>query len=735
MNRILYILLPIVIVVCQTAFSYHEKIKLYDSLSSKVELGRKIGDIFSSRIQINTPSSVKSLTVLLSGKPTKKAFKITLYDFVGGAPAPIYNQTALYTTLVDKKRDGLETVTIDIPDNLVVKSKVLFIVYDIIKEGVFLIADSRKSEPTCISNIVFYLSQVKKHDNKWYNLPFNINIEVVVDRIEDRQTLLKVDTLMVEKEKRYTGPFKYIVSEDIDNDGFKDFIVNNRLFINKNGVKFITLDKEVELLNKNSLLTILIDANNDGIIDILQLGVDSSRTSGILSIGKGNWDFLNYTVSHPKLFNPTTFSIGYINEDLVPDVFVGQSSDVLQEAGDSFVLFGDESGRSFSNSILRDEKTGENLHVTSSSIASFNNEGKTELYLSVQSDDHSTKSYFVNYQSSKWVFNYISSIKAYENKGCSWDYVDKDEYLDILTPQKFTPTFTKDINTNVFFTTSLETLQLTSEDFSFKYSGGSWTDINRDGLMDFVIVSDCNCSYLQVFIQTEEGKFHECNMEYDIPMVSGVKEIAIVDVDNNSMPDILCISSDSLVILKNTLSPKNINTISVSNKKYIYGAKIKVYTDKGIYQKQNIAGKGFCVQQPTDLISLPVDTKIDSVLYTEPNNDSYLKSESATSNSVIKTEDMTRKLYKEKGGIEIRVHPNPVTDKVTFLLNESNAEEEELIIENMNGQVVHTIRIKNLRSIVWDCTTEEGIKLPTGAYYVVIGSENKVKAAKFVVVK
>lgn len=734
MNRLTYIVLTLIVVVISRASGYQEKVRLYDSLSSKVELSNRHGEVFSNRLQINGLYSIKSLKVRISGKPIKNALKISVFDYMGGGASPMYQQKSMYSTYVDKKIDGVEEVMVELPEGMVLKSKVLFVVYDDLKEGIVIIADQKKSLPICVSSKnEFYSSQVKRKDNLWYNLPYTINTEIELEEVGKKDVLLKTDTNLISEKDRITGKYRFIVSEDIDKDGYTDFIVNNKLFINQNGAKFLAFNEGTSFLSEQTALTMIIDVNNDGLFDILELGVDSTKKLGRLHLNNGNLRFEQLNISHPLLTNPSCFSIGYLNNDLIPDVFVGQSGELLNEEVSSFVLFGVEKGKNFSSNLLRDEKNEKFLQVRSSAIADFDNDGKTELFISTLSEKHTTVSYFVNYLDNKWNYNYVSSINAYEVSGCSWDYVDKDDYLDILMPQKFIPTFKKDITTNVFYTTASETIQVTSENFSSRYSGGGWADFNGDGLQDFVMVSDCECSFLQVFIQKEGGDFVESNQLYDIPLIKGVKEIAVVDMDNNNMPDIICISNDSIVVLRNTYLGKKTDKLFVEGSKSKYGCKVKVYTNKGIFQKQNIAGKGTCVQEPFSYVNFPVDAKVDSVLYIEPNGAGYLRTESLPSNSIIKSEDMIYRAYKDAETLEISVRPNPATDKVTFTLNDKYADYDELMIENASGQIIHTIPLKNTQTIVWDCMTNGG-KLSSGIYYVVVGKENKVKAAKFVIV-
>lgn len=707
-----------------------QNLKLFNEKSPKLEFGKTHGTAYSLRFVVKEKIDLKGFTIYATGGAQIDAFRVSIYEVMGYAQAPLYNQVPIYSSNIEKTTNGYEKIDVKLKESVIVKKSVFFVVIDNIKDNLFILADLYKSEPVCKSKEGkdYYSCQIYK-SNTWNNLPNNLNFEVKYESCIRNRSLLERDTTILNKEISYVGNLKFMSVDDLNCDGFKDILINNKIFENVNGKEFKL--RSIKNISEKAQLSLILDIDNNGIYDIVQIGV--TPKNGTIYINEGKWKFTEYKFEHPILTNPQNFAIGYLDGDKYPEIFIGQKtiSQDTHQVG-SFILFGNK-GTGF----VAQEFSGYNFlsnDIVASAIGDFDNDNKSDLQVFVLNEDKSSSGYLVKFNEHE-VVETLFLTNSFNMNGCEWDYVDDDEFLDVLTPQSLIPSFKEVLTESVYKLSGNQNEVSRSNTFYSAYTGGSWVDINQDGLKDYVLTNECSCKEYQVFLQEKKNNFSDYADNHNVPRITGIKDLAIADVDNNSTPDLVFVSNDTLMILKNNVA-SDAKSLRVDKAIIPYGSRLMIYTDKGVVRSQKMAGKGQLIMNGYDVLSIPKNAEIDSIIYVEPNESYYYITKEYPKNGLLKLDNMSKQSLQQKNENTLIVFPNPAVSNITIQIVDGDFLGEEIVIKDMRGTTVKVLKTEpSSNKVEWNCLNTSGTKIPSGFYYATIKTKEKREVVPFQIIK
>lgn len=239
-------------------------------------------DIISqfARFPIPYPIYLHQVTVKLIGKRGKGFLHI--YGNEGGSSIPLLRQEILEPIPLEKTKEGVQELTIQLSKKILLKQNQFFIGIDGLTDGVYVVTDRLQRKPQCISNDSRYYYQVLQREGGRYEYgDFAYSVGIVTEPAPGLTTVYQQDTTVFKPATLITKEeYRNISVADINGDGYLDIIANGKLFTNKNG--YFLDDNTQKNLPTKEARTITIDFNNDGRMDILSFP-NEKDTLGVFS--------------------------------------------------------------------------------------------------------------------------------------------------------------------------------------------------------------------------------------------------------------------------------------------------------------------------------------------------------------------------------------------------------------------------------------------------------------------
>ncbi|MEO5930853.1 MAG: FG-GAP-like repeat-containing protein, partial [Candidatus Kapaibacterium sp.] len=216
--------------------------------------------------------------------------------------------------------------------------------------------------------------------------------------------------------------------------------------------------------------------------------------------------------------------------------------------------------------------------------------------------------------------------------GCSWRDYDNNGTLDLILPQGIVSR--EGIGTMagsaVLSTTERDPAKLVRNPASdgiammVNHAGGTWGDVDNDGLADLILTSSCSCTPVDLYLQTPTHSFERKTFEAGLFRQPGGEDATWVDVNNDGKLDLAFLSEGKLYLYQNQNSSAahfvEIDLLSPDGGSAITGADIVVAAGGKHYRQIIASGRGLMMQDPTRLhFGLGEDSRIDSITVTMPN--------------------------------------------------------------------------------------------------------------------
>jgi enediyne biosynthesis protein E4 len=484
-----------------------------------------------------------------------------------------------------------------------------------------------------------------------------------------------------------------IAAGDYNSDGAIDLLISGKLFQNSGISTFTNVTASKGIVNKYSGVSgnAFVDMDNDGDLDIILFGGDTS----VLFVNN-NGIFTEHILKLPWFKSFLSFSFADINYDGFPDLFVSQlwSTYPVPEPNylfynDGNLDFTDQTQRIYpgwDGSFNYPANAGpydKNRNSRGTQWIDFDNDGDQDLYVVnyfLQQDEfyrNNGDGTFTDICTAKGIDH--NNNGANHGTGVDWYDYNNDGYIDLLLPQFAHPRFVgpydhrgtaiyrNDGPPNYSFTDMvgqynnypgcISPIGLQLEE---THAGGSWGDVNNDGLADILMTVFYDCRYIDFYEQQPDNTFKIKTFEYGLEHINTGTDVVWVDFDGDGRLDLCGADVGRFCLFKNTYPTAffvELNLKSTTANKYAIGAKAIVYSGGKKYTQQVCAGRGQKMQKPYTLhYGLGGNSTIDSVVVYWPTNPP--KKEIFTGLTAQHIYTLT-----EGGNVKVAVDQNPDFDK------------------------------------------------------------------------
>jgi enediyne biosynthesis protein E4 len=542
---------------------------------------------------------------------------------------------------------------------------------------------------------------------------------------------------------------------DINNDSYMDMLVSGALWRNDGGTGFTNITAQAGLAGAPRA-NAFVDIDNDGDLDILFL-----MTSGKsrLFVNDGSNTFTGRDLSLPDLPALSCFSMADINNDKLPDLFVGQLWSKYDANGPDLqpnYLFLNNGALDFT---LQQGKatTDPPRRSRGSCFADFDNDGDLDLYVSnyyLEQDElwQNTNGVFANVTDAKNVEKAVQQSPLYYNHGTGVDWADYDNDgdMDILSPQFCHPQNIRNgfAGTTIYRNdgapgyTFTDLWGQTGIEFEETHASGCFGDVNNDGLVDLMMTVYYNCRYADFYIQQPDHTFEIRTFDYGLDNLVSGEDAAFVDFDNDGDLDLAFADRGQFRLFRNTLPVTNawvdIDLRSTSANMNAIGARVTVFAGGQRYMQEVVCGRGQRVEKPLRLhFGLGAASAVDSVLVRWPGrlgSERFVVTPRAI--NLLREGTGTASDAAAPGAAavpEVQVLPRNGATLFTCTITEPRASRIELY--NLLGVRVATLPLGDLppgrASVTWNNADERGARVPAGVYLYRFISGGAERSGKF----
>lgn len=598
-----------------------------------------------ARFEPEAPGFIKKINVKLGGTAANGSVEMTLFGHEGGTSFPQLEMPLFPWITMNKTKVGEEWLSYELPAPIKSVNNQFFVVFRNIKNGARIYADNKAATATCKSSSGgdYYYMFLKTTGNSWAlgsKNAFAVEAEMDYEKLSgnpffrDITNTVGIDTNLGNS---------VIAWADVDKDGFQDLLTQTKFYKNEGGVSFS--DQTLKIGYGGSNGAMFLDVDNDDDLDIIAFF--PSGDSGIFYKNIGGLNFTKVkAIGLKSLPSLSSFSAADLDGDGFPEIFVGQLWGAYPEPYPNYLFKNNGNGvfTDITNKLYPNHngtanfpekvvcKAGDqatwlsngntNRRSRGSSFVDYDNDGDMDLYVTnyfLEPDEffrNNGDGTFTDVIGAKGIDKNNSS----SNHGTGIDFGDynNDGNFDILLPQFSHPAFA--VQYNHRNTTVYENLGGPNYDFKDlnsanemvnppsgiqyeeTYSGGSWGDVNNDGLLDFYISVFYGCRYVKLYLQNTDHTFGLKTYYYGLQKLNTGEDATWVDYNNDGLLD-LCSGDEGRIRLFKNEGKKDNQFITLDLKSgkenlYAIGAKVIVYSGGQKLTRQITAGRGVRHQSP-----------------------------------------------------------------------------------------------------------------------------------------
>jgi len=602
-------------------------------------------NLLVARFEPEAPGLIKKIRVKVGGTFANGSFEMTLFGHEGGTSFPQLELPLFAWVTLNKTMVGEEWLSFELPTPIKSVNTQFFVGFRNLKNGAKIYADNKPATATCKSSSGgdYYYMFLKNTSNAWslgFKNAFAVEVEMDYEKLtgdpffRDVTRMIKIDT---------NEGNSLIAWADLDKDGFQDLLTQTKFYKNIGGESFSDQSKKIGYTGAAAAM--FLDVDNDHDLDILAFF--SSGDSGVYFKNEGDLHFIKVKTSGLKsLPSISSFSAADMDGDGFPEIFTGQLWGAYPEPYPNY-LFKNNGNGSFtditaklypnhngisnfpekvvckaSNQATWLSNGNTNKRSRGSGFVDFDNDGNQDLYVTnyfLEPDEffrNNGDSTFTDIASEKGV----DLNKTGSNHGTGIDFGDynNDGNFDVLLPQFSHPAFALQYdhrNTTVYKNSG-------SPDYNFidlnpgnemvipfsglqyeeTYSGGTWGDVNNDGLLDFYISVFYGCRYVKLYLQNPDHTFSLKTYYYGLQKLNTGEDATWVDYNNDGLLDLCSGNEGRIRLYKNEGQYEN-NFITFDLKAskgnlYAIGCKVIVYSGGQKLTRQVTAGRGVRHQSP-----------------------------------------------------------------------------------------------------------------------------------------
>lgn len=755
--------LVLLLAACSPAMAVVDTLRHWKTSNAVFVYYTRLGDgtsiaLQAARFTPKAPGYIKSI-ILYFGGGTGSA-SLMLYGHEGGSHIPLlgptgYTGATLASASFNKTVSGVQGAVWNLATPIWTGNNQFWIGVGALPTGVGLLMDSTAYEPTCTGaesggdfyrQILFGSAGALAYGAR----AFAIDVVMEYPTLTSPQYFTDVTSTLGLPANLSNGTTAFA---DLDNDGWLDMLVSGKLYMNKQtGFTDATAQAGLSGTPRGNAF---VDIDNDGDLDILFL---HNGAACRLFVNDGSNVFTGRDLSIPQLAALSCFSLADLNNDKLPDLFVGQLWSkydangpdlqpnylLLNSGGTDFTL---QQGKATTDPPRRSRGSG---------FADFDNDGDLDLYVSnyfLEQDElwQNAGGNFTNVTDAKGVEKLVSSQPLYYNHGTGVDWADYDNDgdMDILSPQFCHP---QNLRNNFEGTTIYrnegapdygftDLWKLTGIEYEETHASGCFGDVNNDGLTDLMMTVYYNCRYADFYLQKADHTFEMKTFEYGLDNLVSGEDAAFVDVDNDGDLDLAFADRGQFRLFRNNLPQTNgwvqLNLLSTSANAQGIGARVTVCAGGQRTMQEVTCGRGQRVEKPMRLhFGLGTASAIDSVLVRWPGRTGYEKF-SVPINSITTLREGTGATdaapAPDAGAIEdLAVQPLRGTTLFSFTLHQPVAVRLELY--NLLGVRVAALDAGGAagrQALSWDNADDRGARVPAGMYLYRLSSGSTELTGKF----
>ncbi len=726
------------------------------------------------------PGYIKTIILTLGGNAFSGTVTLRLFGHEGGTDFPQIQKDLVAPLTFTKTVTGVQKVAVDLPNPLWMDTHQFFVMAtDFTSSAIRLLSDKVNHPATCSSPSGgnYYVTYLSGSSGNYYS-ENALAIDVVMDYPDGTTSPQYLKNITNAAGIATNLGNSSVAWSDINNDNYPDLLVSGKLYKNRKDGTFTDITASAGITS-SFYATTFIDMNNDGKDDILFLYADTA--GNVLYINNGDETFTKTPLHLATQGFPAgiqAIAVADYNNDGYPDLFVGQlwKTTVLQDAANTNYeeyfphhLYLNDKNLGFidTTSLIKPmfinqyglvsppdstsahgKIIGTNRAVRGAQWVDYNNDGHMDLYIAnyrLQPDElweNNGDGTFteVAYDKGIDVNNFGGSGHG---TGCDWGDYNNDGYMDLLLPQLAHPAFT------VAYDHRPTTIYKNNGDGSFTdlnpgvnagdigiefeetHAGGTWGDLNNDGLLDFAICSFYGCRYSSIYIQKSDHTFQQQSFSYGINNVVSDADVILVDYDNDGKLDYAGgVNEGKFALFKNQIpfwgNFVELNLVSTSGNKKAIGAKVEVYTNDGKRHMQYQMPYHGAKMSKGNTIHFGLGgypSQVDSVVVRWPNG--TLQTEKFTGVAINHFNTLTEGgqvvigiRENENHQPAVTVYPNPFSSYTTLeisgnipLAESGNYQVLQLSVFDLVGQKVQQLNITNQKSTI------QKDNLPTGIYF------------------
>jgi len=592
-----------------------------------------------ARFEPEAPGMLTKVRVKLGGTSASGSVEMTVFGHEGGTSFPQLEKPLFPWVTLSKTVIGEEWASFDLPTPLNMDNNQFFVAFKNLKNGAKIYADNKPAAASCRSSSGgdYYFIFLKTLSNTWAlgnKLAFAVEAELNYSKrkgeplFKDVTASLGIDT---------NQGNSVIAWADLDQDGFQDLMTATNIYKNEGGLKFTDITSSIGYKGSNAAM--FLDVNNDGKMDILAFY--PSGDSGTYYKNEGNLAFTRLKATGLRsLPSISSFSAADLDKDGYPEIFTGQLWGAYPEPYPNYLFKNNGDGSftditkklypgydgnsNFPNKVVcksSDASTylsngNTNRRSRGSAFCDFDNDGDMDLYITnyfLEPDEfyrNNGDGSFTDIIAQKGIDKNLTG----SNHGTGIDFGDynNDGNFDILLPQFSHPAFALQYdhrNTTIYKNTGAPDFNFTDLNpnnemvnpmsglaYEETYAGGSWGDVNNDGLLDFFMSVFYGCRYVKLFIQNPDHTFKLQTYAYGLQKLNTGEDVTWVDYNNDGALD-LCAGNAGRIRLFKTEIPNTNRFLSLdlrtsTGNTFAIGSKVIVHAGGQKISRQITAGRG-----------------------------------------------------------------------------------------------------------------------------------------------
>jgi hypothetical protein len=715
--------------VCQV-----DTIRQYNTESKKLPYRNKTALWYMARIDLPGPGSLRAVRLMLDGTGEGE---LRIFGHEAGSPYAELEKDLIPPITFEKLEDnGPQFIDIEFEDSIWLDGNQMFVAIDIKGSNLTLMRDRNTRASTCKSSsggeyfptVLAVPGNHQFYEHLWSVISYPLVVDLIYEPREKQSRNYFVD--VTESAGLPTDlSNKSIAWADYNSDGFLDLLVAGRLFKNNGYSKtFTEVTSDLNFLGA-ARANLFADINNDGYPDIILF-----HTENHLYLNDGKGGFSHSKLNMPEFKSISSFNLGDVNGDDLPDLFVGQLWGTYPVPMNNYLYLNDGKGGFIdatkriypsydgnfnypgntecdpSNSATFLSNGNRARRSRGSQFIDFDNDGDLDLYITnyfLETDEfyeNDGKGNFTNIISAKGIDK--NATGSNHGTGVDWYDYDNDGDFDLLLSQFAHPWGKKNFDhagTTIYQNDGAPDFKFTMIDneasgiaYEETHAGSAWGDANNDGLVDIMTTTYYGCRYVDFYLQNEENKYQSRTYMWGLENTVTGEDAAWVDYDNDGRLD-LCLGENGRFRLRKNnadIYDQNWVEIDLEHSGSNIGAIVKIEANGNTYTQQVGIGRGQRMQKPARLhfgLGKGISTISATVIWP---NGTQQEFSSLTTNKIHllkSTGEKSTGLINDKIEQSPLFFPNPAQNEISVLNT------QELIIYNLQG--VELIHLENPKSV------------------------------------